>query len=186
MYTFPILLTHAWSAPDEALAKICLVEVCNIYVSFFMWFIIDCSHKQDTPSIARIIITFSGPSEQWLVRVNLRSVVLSWQKSSLLNLHLIPLIISIPKGTWHTQLESPKNESAVMLSMLHSEGEEHVTTLTSVSLGIAGLRMSWIWYCGSKPVEPGKPGVLWTTKRSMLLEQLLPSVVKFSQRMVLL
>ena len=37
--------------------------------------------------------------------------------------------------------------------MLHSEGEEHVTTLTSVSLGIGCLRMS-----STNPA--GKPGTL--------------------------
>lgn len=165
----------------KSLAKICLVKSIISTASFFreMWFIIDWPYKQNIPSIVRIIMTFSGPSEQLLVRVNLKSVAPSWQISSLPNVHVILFIegdLRIPKGTWPTQLESPKNESAVML---HSEGEEHVTTLTSVSLGIGCLRMS-----STNPA--GKPGTLWTAKRSMLLEQLLPSVVKFSQRMVLL
>ena len=154
-------------------------ELCNTYGFIFreMWFIIDWPYKQNTPSIVRITITFSGPSEQWPVWVNLRSVVPSWRNSSWPHLHPICLT---KENTWQSQLESSKNESAVMLSMFHSEGEEHLTTLTSVSLSIAFLSISWIWYCGSQP------GILWTTKRSMLLEQLLPSVVKFSQRMVLL
>ena len=156
-------------------------EVCNIYTAFLgtCGSLIDWPYKQDTPSIVRIVMTFAGSSEPPLVWVNLRSVVTSWQKSSLLNLHVIPLI----KGglsilTWQSQLESSKRESAVMLSMLHSEGVEHLTTLASVSLGIAGLSISSIWYCGSKPVKPGKPGILWTSKHSILLEQLLTPVVE--------
>lgn len=158
------------------IAKTCLEMV---------WFI-DCSYKQDAPSIVIINMIFAGSSRQSPVWINNKIVVPSRQNSSFPHLHPIPLIkggIRILEGCNRSQLqlESSENESAVMLSMLHSEGEEHVTTLTSVSLGTACRRISWISYCGTKP------GALWTTmKRSILLEQLFPSVVKFSQRMVLL
>ena len=152
-----------------------------------IWFI-NCSYKQDAPSIVIIIMIFAGSSGQSPVWVNNKIVVPSRQNSSFPHLHPIPLIkggIRILEGCncSQLQLESSENESAVMLSMLHSEGEEHVTTLTSVSLGTVCRRISWISYCGTKP---GTPDALCTTKRSILLEQLFPSVVKFSQRMVLL
>lgn len=125
-------------APDEAwYGQNCLEMV---------WFV-DCSYKQDAPSIVIINMIFAGSSGQSPVWVNHKIVVPSRQNCLFLHLHSIPLIkkgIGIPKGCTRSQsqLESSKNESAVLFSMLHSEGEEHVTTPTSVLLGTACRRIS--------------------------------------------